>query len=146
EKRNHNIRGSVQTGFRNPTTQDLFIGLDVGRAILVGSSESNLDRYVRTFPISGTGAIATGSTSATISGRDAYENAFSLSSVNAGAPEAANVDIVKPEQVTAFEAGYRARLGRIIVDLSGYYNQYQDFISNETVIVPLYGEVGDNSL
>lgn len=146
EKRNHNIRGSVQTGFRNPTTQDLFIGLDVGRALLVGSAEANLDRYVRTFPVSGAGAAATGSTTATISGRDAYENAFSLNSVNAGTPEAANVDLVKPEQVTAFEVGYRARLGRVIVDLSGYYNQYQDFISNETVIVPLYGEVGDNSL
>lgn len=146
ESRNHNIRASVQTGFRNPTTQDLFIGLDVGRALLVGSAESNLDRYVRTFPISGAGAAATGSPTATISGRDAYENAFSLSSVNAGAPEAANVDLVKPEQVTAFELGYRARLGRVIVDLSGYYNQYEDFISNETVIVPLYGEVGDNSL
>ncbi len=146
EKRNHNIRGSVQSGFRNPTTQDLFIGLDVGRAILVGSAEANLDRYVRPFPISGAGAAATGSSTATISGRDAYENAFSLSSVNAGAPEAANVDLVKPEQVTALEVGYRARLGKVILDMNVYYNQYQDFISNETVIVPLYGEVGDNSL
>jgi iron complex outermembrane receptor protein len=25
--RNHNLRFSLQTGFRNPTTQDLFIGL-----------------------------------------------------------------------------------------------------------------------
>lgn len=146
ESRNHNLRASVQTGFRNPTTQDLFIGLDVGRAILVGSAEANLDRYVRTFPISGAGAAATGSNSATVSGRDAYENAFSLSSVNAGAPEAANVDIVKPEQVTAFEVGYRARLGKVILDMNAYYNQYQDFISNETVVVPLYGEVGDNTL
>ncbi|MBA3986606.1 MAG: TonB-dependent receptor, partial [Flavobacteriales bacterium] len=146
ERRNHNIRGSIQTGFRNPTTQDLFIGLDVGRAILVGSAEANLDRYVRTFPVSGAGANATGSTTATISGRDAYENSFSLNSVNAGAPEAANVDIVKPEQVTAFEVGYRARLGKVIVDLNAYFNTYRDFISNETVIVPLYGEVGDNSL
>ncbi len=146
ENRNHNIRGSVQTGFRNPTTQDLFIGLDVGRAILVGSAEANLDRYVRTFPVSGAGATATGSTTATISGRDAYENSFSLNSVSAGAPEAANVDIVKPEQVTAMEVGYRGRLGKVIVDLNAYFNIYSDFISNETVIVPLYGEVGDNSL
>jgi len=146
ERRNHNIRASAQTGFRNPTTQDLFIGLDVGRAILVGSAEANLDRYVRTFPVSGAGANATGSTTATISGRDAYENSFSLSSVNAGAPEASDVDIVKPEQVTAFEVGYRGRLGKVIVDLNAYFNTYSDFISNETVIVPLYGEVGDNSL
>jgi hypothetical protein len=32
------IRGFFQTGFRNPTTQDLRIGLNGGRAILVGSS------------------------------------------------------------------------------------------------------------
>ena len=31
--KDHNIRASIQTGFRNPTTQDLFIGLDAGRAI-----------------------------------------------------------------------------------------------------------------
>ena len=30
--KDHNIRASIQTGFRNPTTQDLFIGLDAGRA------------------------------------------------------------------------------------------------------------------
>ena len=40
--RNHNVRFSAQTGFRNPTTQDFFIGLDVGQAILVGGAESNL--------------------------------------------------------------------------------------------------------
>ena len=45
--RNHNIRASVQTGFRNPTTQDLFIGLDAGRLFLVGSAPDNLDRYVK---------------------------------------------------------------------------------------------------
>ena len=45
--RNHNIRASAQTGFRNPTTQDLFIGLDAGRAVLVGSAPDNLDRYTR---------------------------------------------------------------------------------------------------
>ncbi|HSI70431.1 MAG TPA: TonB-dependent receptor [Gillisia sp.] len=144
--RNHNIRASVQTGFRYPTTQDLFIGLDVGRAILVGSAEANLDRYVRTFPVSGAGAGATGSETATISGRSAYENSFSLNSVNRGAPEASDVEIVKPEQVTAYEIGYRGRVQRVIVDVNAYYNRYQDFISNETVLVPLYGEVGDNSL
>ncbi len=145
-ERSHNIRASVQTGFRYPTTQDLFIGLDAGRAILVGSAEANLDRYVRTFPLSGTGANVTGSPEATITGRAAYENAFSLNSVQSGAPQAADVDIVKPEQVTAYEVGYRGRAGRFIVDLNAYYNTYKDFISNETVLVPLYGTVGDNAL
>src|SRR5690606_31653681 len=122
--RSHNLRASVQTGFRYPTTQDLFIGLDAGRAILVGSAEANLDRDRRTFPLSGTGATVTGSPTATITGRAAYENAFSLNSVQRGAPAAANVEIVKPEQVTAYEVGYRGRAGRVIVDLNAYYNEY----------------------
>jgi len=146
EQRSHNLRASVQTGFRYPTTQDLFIGLDAGRAILVGSAESNLDRDLRTFTLSGVGAAATGSQTATVTGRAAYENSFSLNSVLTGAPTKSDVEIVKPEQVTAYEVGYRGRTGKVIIDLNAYYNTYQDFISNETVLVPFYGEVGDNAL
>ncbi len=144
--REHNFRASVQTGFRYPTTQDLFIGLDVGRAILVGSAEENLDRYVRTFNLSSTGAAVTGQTSVQISGRNAYENAFSVSSVQAGAPAAADNDLVKPEKVTAYEVGYRGKIGRVVLDINAYYNIYKDFISTENVIVPFYGQVGDNQL
>src|SRR5690606_35181973 len=54
-------------------------------------------------------------------------------------------DLVKPEQVTSFEVGYRGKLNKVTVDLSVYYNKYQDFISNEYVIAPLYGTVGDNT-
>ncbi len=146
ENRNHNIRGSVQKGFRNPTTQDLFIGLNAGRAILVGSAPNNLDRDVRTFPISAGGQAVVGQTEATIVGRAAYENAFSLNSVLTGAPAAANVGLVQPEEITAYEVGYRAQLGKVAIDVSGYYNDYENFISNQTVLVPLYGTVGDGSL
>lgn len=157
ERRNHNIRFSVQQGFRNPTTQDLFIGLNAGRAILVGSAPDNLDRDLRTFDLSQAGQTITGSPTATIVGRSAYDNAFSLASVNAGNPQApVNTDpnsefdtpLVQPEEITAFEVGYRAQFleGRVAIDLSGYYNQYENFISQTTVLVPFYGEVGDNSL
>jgi outer membrane receptor protein involved in Fe transport len=44
ESRRHNFRGSFQTGFRNPTTQDQYIGFNVGSAILLGSID-NLTRY-----------------------------------------------------------------------------------------------------
>lgn len=143
---NHNIRGSFQTGFRNPTTQDLFIGLDAGRAVLVGSAESNLDRDVRTYSISASGQLLGQPSSTQIVGRDAYENSFSASSVENGAPVVADINIVKPEQVTSFEIGYRGKLNRLIVDASVYYNSYSDFISNENVVVPLYGTAGDGGL
>ncbi|WP_298478968.1 TonB-dependent receptor [uncultured Maribacter sp.] len=151
--RDHNIRASVQTGFRNPTTQDLFIGLDAGRAILVGSAPNNLDRYTRDYTVSGAGQLIGQPASVTQTGAVAYNNSYSLSSVNklgeTGNPadlEIANPDIVKPEQVASFEIGYRGKMDKLIVDFSTYYNSYKDFISQEVVIAPYYGTVGDGAL
>lgn len=150
--KNHNIRASVQTGFRNPTTQDLFIGLDAGRAILVGSAKENLDRYVRTFNVSTEGQILGQPSTVTQTGAAAYNNSYSQQSVtnfaNSGNPadlEIANPDLIKPEQVTSVEVGYRGKLNKVIVDFSTYYNAYKDFISQNVVISPYYGTVGDNS-
>ncbi|WP_250433390.1 TonB-dependent receptor [Hanstruepera flava] len=152
---NHNIRGSFQTGFRNPTTQDLFIGLDAGPYVLIGSAEDNLDRYVRSYSVNNPSQPNTISQSA----GSAYTNSYSNASVEAylasgntpGSRDASllqigNSELVKPEQVTSFEVGYRGKLNRLIVDASVYYNSYKNFISNESVIAPLYGQVGDNSL
>ena len=145
---NHNIRASFQTGFRNPTTQDLYIGLDVGRAILVGGAPDNPARDIRTYDLSTTGQAILGMQSIIFDGQGAYNNSFFASSVGNFAAtgdvtqlKIANSSLVIPEQVTSFEVGYRGRLNRVIVDLSGYYNSYKDFISNETVIAPFYGDV-----
>ncbi|MEM7484512.1 MAG: TonB-dependent receptor [Bacteroidota bacterium] len=146
EKRNHNFRVSAQQGFRNPTTQDLFIGLNAGAAILVGSAPANLERDVRTFSVSQAGRDAGQPETVQIVGRSAYENAFSVTSVLNGAPEALNSSIIQPEEITTFEGGYRGQVGKFTIDLSGYYNRYKNFISTVNVLVPLYGTVGDNSL
>ncbi|WP_299604889.1 TonB-dependent receptor [uncultured Aquimarina sp.] len=137
KNRNRNLRASIQTGFRNPTTQDLYLGLDIGEGAIVGSAPDNLDRYSR--DINGT----------TVTGRAAYENSYTAESVEAfirsggTAPlEIANPDIVQPEKVTAIEIGYRADFGKLLLDLSGYYNMYQDFISTVDVVSPLDGSVG----
>ncbi|MEP5256230.1 MAG: TonB-dependent receptor [Winogradskyella arenosi] len=142
---NHNIRASAQTGFRNPTTQDLFIGLDAGRAILVGSAPDNLDRYSRDF-------TASNGTMYTQTGAAAYNNSYSASSVqefgetgDASVLRVANPDLVSPEKVSSFEIGYRGKFDHLTIDFSTYYNKYQDFISSEVVIAPLYGSVNDNS-
>ena len=61
-----------------------------------------------------------------------------------------NVPLVTPEKVTAFEAGYRGILdvsdAKVTVDMSAYYNTYQDFISTRNVLVPFYGQAGDGGL
>ncbi|HEY5689447.1 MAG TPA: TonB-dependent receptor, partial [Yeosuana sp.] len=145
---NHNIRASVQTGFRNPTTQDLFIGLDAGPYVLIGAAPDNLDRYSRPYDVSGPGQALGQPSSITQSGRSGYENSYTLSSVRAlgatGNPavlEIANPDLVKPEKVTSGEIGYRGKFKNLTVDFSAYYNSYKDFISQATVVSPLYGLV-----
>ncbi len=155
EDKKHNIRTSFQTGFRNPTTQDLFIGLDVGNAILVGSAPDNLNRYTTRPIANSTAAQQLGlPASQTLNGSLAYSNAFTLSSLlafaasanpgppNPGLLEVSNVDLVQPEEVKSFELGYRGAMGNnTFLDIAGYYNIYNDFISSKTVVVPNYGKV-----
>ena len=143
--RNHNFRVSAQTGFRNPTTQDLFIGLDSGRNILVGSAPSNLERYSRTFEGNdGNSYIQTGAA--------AYNNSYTESSVdayqisgNSADLVVSNPDVIKPEQVTSIEVGYRGKFENLIIDFSAYHNTFEDFISQEIVEAPLYGSVLDGT-
>ncbi len=143
--KNHNIRASVQTGFRNPTTQDLFIGLDANRAILVGAAPENLERYSRDYP-------ANDGNTYTQTGTAAYTNSYSENSViqyeasgNVNDLVVSNPDIVKPEQVTSGEIGYRGKFNKLIIDFSAYYNSYKDFISQQYVVSPLYGTAGEAS-
>ena len=155
EYKNHNFRAAFQTGFRNPTTQDQYIGLNAGAALLVGSAPDNLDRYTSN-PIatSGTAQMIGYPSTLTVNGRTGYENAWSLTSLiefqtalATGTPlgtavgllDSSATSLVKPEQVTAFEVGYRGLLGKVTVDFSAYYNKYEDFIGNKTVVAPLYG-------
>lgn len=134
ENKNQNFRASFQTGFRNPTTQDQYIGLDVGSAILVGSAADNLDRFSDVYEDSNGNSF-------TLTGRDAYEESYTIASVLNGTPEKANVSLVAPEKVTAYEIGYRGlqKIGesRFTIDLSVYYNVYEDFISAKDVRVVL---------
>jgi outer membrane receptor protein involved in Fe transport len=165
--KDHNFRASFQTGFRNPTTQDQYIGFNVGNAVLIGSAPDNLDRFSEVLNIApGVGQIyASGNplapvSNATLTGQNAYFNSYTSASVtefgkfaaaNPGnTPGAAallrktNVDYVKPETVKAIELGYRGSIKGFNIDLNGYYNIYNDFIGNLTVIAPLYGKASDS--
>ncbi len=167
-KKEHNFRGSFQTGFRNPTTQDQYIGFNVGTAVLLGSAPDNLIRYSEVRggggidgTISPTGVAiltalnGTPTNTVTINGNNAYFNSYTLASVQAFAAFAAanpgntpgaaallrrtDVEFVKPETVRAIELGYRGQFKGFSFDINGYYNTYNDFIGNLTVVAPLYG-------
>ena len=154
EKKNHNFRVSFQTGFRNPTTQDQYIGLDLGPFALIGSAPDNLDRYVETLNVSAQGQSIPGANipaTVTFTGRDAYQApVYSVPSVtlfsqtrNPADLQVVDVALVKPERVNAFEVGYKSVLDNgLSVDINGYYNVYNDFMSTSRVIKPYYGQVG----
>ncbi|TXE13159.1 TonB-dependent receptor [Seonamhaeicola algicola] len=151
ENNNHNLRASFQTGFRNPDTQALYIGFNVGPITLIGSAFDNPERFTRTVSgteISPTGQAILGTNSYTYNATGAYDNSFTRSSVTAFAAsqnptdlEVANPGLVKPEQVSSFEVGYRGKIDKISLDFSAYYNQYKDFITTVDVINPYYGDV-----
>ena len=137
ENKQHNFRASFQRGFRNPDTQSLFIGFDVGRAILVGAAEDNLDRR-----LPGTN----------LTGRDAYFDSYSLTSFQAALGSGdfsllvpVETKLVEQERVTAFDVGYRGKVGPVTVDFNAYYNSYDGFISNKLVVTPVNGSAFDAS-
>lgn len=157
ERKNHNFRGSFQTGFRNPSTQDQYIGFNVGSAVLLGSAPDNLLRYKETLAVStAVGQAFAGGTTVVMDGLKAYGNSYTASSVNAfsalaGSDPVAgaallkktNVNYVKPEEVKAFEIGYRSFVKDVSVDLNAYYNVYNNFIGNLNVVAPYYGTAQD---
>ena len=137
DRKQHNFRTSFQTGFRNPNTQSLFIGFDVGRAILVGAAPANLDR-----DLPGTN----------LTGRDAYFDSYSRNSVEAFAAtgdvsllEAVVTPLVEQEQVTTVDLGYRGKIGPVTLDADVYYSVYDGFINEKIVVTPNNGSAFDPS-
>ncbi|MEQ9229941.1 MAG: TonB-dependent receptor, partial [Cyclobacteriaceae bacterium] len=106
----HNLRGSYQTGFRIPTTQDQFIDLDVVSRRLIGRNQLLRDFYnIDTNPV------------------------YTTSSVQAGAPEIAE-DVYKEyltEKVATWEVGYKGLwlAGALFIDAFYYQSTYNDLLA-----------------
>lgn len=157
-QKNHTFRGSFQTGFRNPSTQDQYIGFNVGNAVLIGSAPDNLTRYTETLPVAtAVGQAFAGGTTVVMTGLNAYTNSYTAASAQAFAALAStdpitaatllkksNVGYVKPETVRAIELGYRGQFKGFSFDINGYYNTYNNFLGNLTVVAPYYGTAVDS--
>ena len=106
--KNHYLRGSFQTGFRNPSPQESYIALDLGPAILIGGLEDNLENYNYLLPDDVT----------TVNGLDIWNGLVSFESflafLGTGDPtvfELADLDSLIQEQNNTFEVGYRGLIG-----------------------------------
>jgi outer membrane receptor for ferric coprogen and ferric-rhodotorulic acid len=101
----HNFRASFQTGFRNPQTQSQFIYFPASDGILLGSVESNAARY-------------------------GIHNGGAVDSRG----EVVNLRYVQPEQLVAYEIGYKGLINnRLLVDVNYYFNRYENFLAQQNV-------------
>ncbi len=173
--RKHNFRASYQTGFRNPDTQSQFIALDLGPATLVGGTQKNLDMYSKTTNFGVISGSTLYDNAYTASSAAAFGAAFPgyvtdefILLVGAGADPndpntlaqaqglavAKNADqlivaennLVKPEQVTSIEFGYKGVFAnKLMIDINYYSSKYKDFgLINTIVAIPdAAGDVND---
>ena len=123
---NQNIRLTAQTGFRNPTNQDKFIGLNQRSFFILGNERGSIDRFD-----TGSVRLVNGSIGS-FTGNYVMNN-----SVNQLDNSAADLNFAKPETVSTVELGYRYNSSGFTFDISGYYNAYKDKIAGVYVYTPL---------
>ena len=146
--KDHIIRASYQTGFRNPTIQEQYMFSRSAVKTNVGSTRDNLDRIElensNFFP--GFGTIIT-----TTSGDDIINNAVLTRSVydpsySGDAYVKSTYKEVQPEEVKTIELGYRSILRlnnntNLDLDVNAFYSKHRDFVFFQDVVVPNYGNV-----
>lgn len=125
--KDNNVRLSFQTAYRFPSNQQQFINLQVGSTRLIGSNPSfaNYIGYpgnpLYTFDVTGSNTLTNFKTF--------------------------NPPAVKPESVSSFELGYKGLLmnNKLLIDLYGYFGQYQDFLGRTNTIQTTTGIAADTS-
>ncbi|AXE20357.1 TonB-dependent receptor [Runella rosea] len=133
---NHHIRVSYQTGFRNPTVVDQYIKLNVGPLILLGGAPSNsvgLNAYENSFTAASVGAFGAAFGQETAAGTP-FPQAVAK---HKDKLVKSNVPYIRPEQLQAFEIGYKGVLNnKLLFDVSYYHGKYTNFLINQVVIRP----------
>lgn len=117
----NNIRLSYQQAYRFPSTQQQWINLRVGggTALIGGLSSFQNYYHFNTNPIYAIDANLLG-----------------------GNPQVQTFDKFKAESINSFEGGYKGLLfnKRLLVDLYGYYGNYQNFIARTLVAQSINGD------
>ena len=136
--KNQNLRLSYQTGFRNPTNQDQYIGLVGSRTVLMGSSPDSVDRFNVAFDRDRD--PNTTDDVAQVTGDFVFNNAISTTLLSTGEVVPVEVKNVEPEYIVSYDIGYRFNTPTTSFDIAAYLSQYDNFIATQDVLVPLqYG-------
>ncbi|HLK97021.1 MAG TPA: hypothetical protein VK364_04570, partial [Hymenobacter sp.] len=125
----HNLRGSYQTAFRNPSPGNLFA-----------------------FNINPTGLSELGGTELIANRANLFDNpAYTEASVLAYRNSRNPADLVrytprviKTEKIATWEVGYKSVVAQsLFVDAFYFHSRYSDFIANQNFIQPTNGNVAD---
>lgn len=130
----HFLRASYQTGFRNPTVPDQYIKLNVGPIIILGGAPDNsrgLNAYENSVTAASLGAFFGGFQQDLQKGVPFPEAVVK----NKDKLVKSNVAYIKPEATKCFEVGYKAMLlPRLLFDVNYYHSEYTDFLINQVVM------------
>jgi outer membrane receptor protein involved in Fe transport len=114
---NNFLRFSYQTAYRFPTNQDQYISLITGAGILIGC----LPQFQTFYKLNSS---------------PGYTPESILAYRNSGNPANTSILVkgtykeVVPETVSSFEVGYKGVIAkRLLIDLYGYFSQYQNFLA-----------------
>jgi iron complex outermembrane recepter protein len=134
--RNHNFRASFQTGFRNPTPGDQYIKLNAGPITILGGVPDNsegMNVYENSFTSASLGPFFGAFQQAMAQGATPQEAVMQAKDLLVKS----NVAFIKPEQVKAFEVGYKGLINNnLFIDLNYYFSSYNDFLLNQVVMQP----------
>ena len=119
---NNNIRVSFQTAYRFPSTQQQWIDLDVGSSTrLLGGVPFFTQKY------------------------NLNNNTYLLSTLPTVKTQY-SITPFKPESVSTYELGYKglALKDKLLIDIYGYYGQYQGFLTRILLVQPKAGLTVDD--
>jgi iron complex outermembrane recepter protein len=121
------FRLSFSSAIRNPTLNDQYLYLNVGRAILAGNKN-------------GVKNLAT---------VESLVDIYSRIQLDTNRVVRFNIDPIRPEKVKSFEIGYRTTLfDKTFVDASYYYSYYTDFIGYQVGVDITFNQIslpGENT-
>jgi outer membrane receptor for ferrienterochelin and colicin len=118
------IRASYQNAYRFPSNQNQWINLNTGEGILIGGLPSLRNYYhFDTNPVYTPASVA------------AFGAAAAGGTINPGLLVQQNFGQFKPETVNSYELGYKSLINKtVLIDLYGYYSNYQNFIGRVSVV------------
>jgi outer membrane receptor protein involved in Fe transport len=128
-----NIRASYQNAYRFPSNQNQWINLNTGAGILIGGLPELRDLY-HFGPNNNTKPVYTENSV------QAYGTSVAMGSPNPALLQQQQFGTFKPESANSYELGYKGLFNkRILIDLYGYYAEYQNFLGRVNVLQPISG-------